>query len=115
MQAPAQDNLAASIQLVLSGHIHLFQAIDFGGGRPSQFVVGESGTLLSRDVTDPLVGVSIGGAPIADATVFAQFGFVTIESDGAGWTAIVREVSGAPMATCSIQVQSTSCVVAGVN
>ncbi len=54
---------------MLSAHIHLFEMLNFEGGRQTQFVIGISGTEFDPPVTDPLAGVEIGGATIAEAFV----------------------------------------------
>jgi hypothetical protein len=46
-------SLPASVQLVLAGHMHRFEAVSFETGRPPQLVIGNSGTQLNDN---PLAG-----------------------------------------------------------
>jgi len=86
LQAASGNILTGGINLVLSGHIHLFEMLTFEGGRQPQFVIGISGTELDPPLTDPLAGVEIGGATVAEGFVLNnQFGFVLMELEGDVW------------------------------
>jgi hypothetical protein len=41
-------DMPAGVRMIVSGHIHFFQAVDFGGVRPPQLVVGTGETISSR-------------------------------------------------------------------
>ncbi len=73
--------LPADIDVVLSGHIHLSQAIVFdeASGRPTQIIAGNSGTL--EDPGDPgaYTGEFLGNDAIDLGLVAVGFGWMTME------------------------------------
>jgi len=102
LQAASQNSLPDGVNLVLSGHIHLFEALSFAGPRPAQLVVGNSGTALDPDITTQLSGLQIAEETIRDAAVMDQFGYMTIDPADAGWSAMLRDINGNPLLSCSI-------------
>ncbi|MEW2285133.1 metallophosphoesterase [Streptomyces sp. NPDC047841] len=60
----ALHRLARNVRLVLSGHVHLYQMVDFGTVRPPQLTVGSSGGPLDNGPDDLLVlGQPVGTPP----------------------------------------------------
>jgi hypothetical protein len=109
LQAASSDRLGQAITLVLSGHLHLFEALSFGAGRPPQLIVGHGGTALDPAITVPLVGREIGGVKVAQGMALDRFGFATLEPSDHGWTATARDVDGRAMARCGITTAGMSC------
>jgi len=66
LQASTGNTLVEGINLVLTGHIHFFEILDFDGERPPQLIVGNSGTELDSPVTEPLDGMEIGGGMVRE-------------------------------------------------
>jgi hypothetical protein len=94
LQAALAGRAPAGVSLILSGHVHLFQALGFNGDLPPQFVVGNSGTQLNPPIATNLVGRSIGGAVVSSAVVQRSFGFATLEPGTGGWTLSLRDLQG---------------------
>ena len=110
LQAASGNVLSGGINLVLSAHIHLFEMLKFEGGRQSQFVIGISGTEFDPPVTDPLAGVEIGGATVAEAFVLNnQFGFALMELQGDVWQVSIRDVSVEELLACEIDGALATC------
>jgi predicted phosphodiesterase len=109
LQAAWSAAAPKSIDLVLSGHVHMFQAISFAGGRPAQLVAGMGGTLGDVPPTERLDGVVEAGTPIAKGVARAQLGFVTLERKGARWEAALRDPDGAVLVTCSLDGRTLAC------
>lgn len=113
LQAASDNDLPAGVELVLSGHIHLFQLLTFELPplplRPPQIVVGDSGTELDPAITTPLAGLTIAGATVKVGETRDQFGFVTLEPEGAGWRATLRDVSGRSLLKCAISDRTAQC------
>jgi hypothetical protein len=109
LQAASGNALPVGISLVLSGHIHLFEALSFVDRRPPQLVLGTAGSSLNRDLDADLVGWKIGGSPIAYARTARAFGVTTMERKDAGWTATLRDEDGKPLITCMIAGPDLSC------
>jgi hypothetical protein len=109
LQASTGDVLQPGINLVLSGHIHLFEMLNFVGDRSPQLLVGFSGTKLDQPVTVPLAGLEIAGATVNEGTTLDEFGFVTMEQFEDGWNVSIRNVDGEEVISCVIVDNSTEC------
>jgi len=110
LQVASGNILSEGINLVLSAHIHLFEMLNFEGGRQSQFVIGISGTEFDPPVTDPLAGVEIGGATVSEAFVLNnQFGFALMELKGDVWQVSIRDVSGEELLACEVDGALATC------
>lgn len=109
LQAAARQHWPASVALVLSGHVHLFELLDYGAARPPQLVAGTGGTLLDAAITGPLAGVAVDGLPIVAGHTEQRFGFVTLEAVGDTWELALRDVAGAPVYTCSVRGAAVAC------
>lgn len=110
LEAATDNSLAEGINLVLAGHIHFFEILDFVGSRPPQLVVGNSGTELDDTVTDPLAGMEIGGDTVREGISLSEFGFVLMEFKGDVWEMSVRDVSGEEILQCEIDGAMASCL-----
>jgi hypothetical protein len=109
LQEASDNRFPPGLELILSGHIHLFEMLSWDSGRPSQLVVGNSGTLLDPTITTPLTGLDVAGAPVAGGAVSAQFGFLTLEPDPDGWTARTRDPRGFLRLRCDIRGRRVAC------
>lgn len=105
------DVLPEAITVVLAGHIHAGEILDFvnGSGRAVQFVVGNSGTELDRDITASLTGMDLDDEELAFAETIERFGFLTLEPVDAGWVATERGVDGSAGISCLILGKSAAC------
>jgi hypothetical protein len=108
------DILPASIDAVLSGHVHLWEQISFPSRYPSQFITGFSGTV--EDVVplparlpngfSPAPGV----VPDAFASWVDGFGYMTLERRGPRkWRAIVWSVDGGMINRCTLYGRRSLC------
>lgn len=109
LQAASDNRLPADVQLVLSGHVHLWEALAFADGRPPQVVVGNAGTNLDPALTTALAGLDVGGTTVAAGNARHEWGFVTLERADAGWLATVRDVDGGSLLACSLAERRFTC------
>ena len=108
-EASAND-FPAGIRLFIGGHIHLFENLSFGRGRPPQLVVGNSGTELDPPITTSLPGLEMAGLEVTSGVNLAEFGFVTMQRQGRRrWTATLRDVEGEPILKCSLRAEGLNC------
>ncbi len=108
------DILPASIDAVLSGHVHLWEQISFPRRYPSQFITGFSGTVedvlplpthLPKDYS-PVPGT----IPDAFASWVDGFGYMTLKRRGARkWRATVWSVDGRTINRCTINGRTSLC------
>lgn len=98
------------VQLVVSGHIHEFESLDFGPGRPPQLVVGTGGDIAEKG-TSPRIDrrtIEIDGKS-ADFMQFARFGYLVLDRDGNGWKGGFHDVWDKVVATCRIAARHLTC------
>jgi hypothetical protein len=109
----------AGIDLLLSGHIHVWEQVNFSGRLPSQFIAGFSGT---QEDTVPLpeqvpadFKVDGDAKPDALSSWVNGFGFMTMERTGsADWKVEIHGVTGAVVNRCTISDRISKCDIAQV-
>ena len=104
------DNLPDNLNLVIVGHIHQFQSLNFAD-RPAQLIVGNSGTRLNKwhDSATPK-DLAINGQKVIAPLIYSQFGFMTLQIENEQWIGQVRDVDGKVMANCLQHEKQFICV-----
>ncbi len=101
------------INVILSGHVHLFELISLDHGRPVQVVAGDGGTLLSEKLQASANGTVIHGAQIASSVVSSksqsEFGFTVFTRSRKGWRLTLKDRFDHALATCSIRGTGARC------
>jgi Calcineurin-like phosphoesterase len=91
-----------NVELMLSGHIHTFESINYNGGVPPQIVAGNGGDRL--DITPQnLRGAQFLGhtsVTVADGLSVSGFGFLLMTKAADGWTIDLYDSAGARTRTC---------------
>lgn len=118
----------AQVKLLISGHDHQFQVVDFqGADYAPQLVVGNSGTLLDNndgaqpqafvpDTTGTNAGAAyalpgIEGTPTIAIQATAdrsEYGFTVLDATRAGYIANVHNLSSSKLARCALTLQPRS-------
>jgi hypothetical protein len=102
--------LPSGIQMIVSGHIHMFEALGFADGTPPQIVVGTGGTKLAKQPDDHPKEVN--GAKVASAFITKQFGYMLWERDEQDvtkWSGVLFDEGGAPIGKCGLQGRKLAC------
>jgi len=103
----------AGIELVLSGHIHLWEALSFEDGRTPQFVLGAGGTDLAHKLPKDkhLEGQKIGGTRIAAIASDDEFGYTLFQpsKQGRHWNATFYDTTGQPILGCKVEPTKATC------
>ena len=98
------------VQMVVSGHVHHFQAIDFGKTRPAQLVVGTGGDVGRKA---DLASVYTEGREIdgLDAGVFSfsRYGYYLMEKEGEDWLGAFHDAEDRVRARCRLHERSLQC------
>ena len=102
------------VEMLLSGHTHIWEQVSFSSDHPSQFISGISGTL---EDTEPLPdAVPAGVTPASGAMVetmsswVGQYGFMTMERTGVDrWQVQVMDQAGHVVRNCRTQGRKTDC------
>ena len=106
----AAGKVPSSLDLAVTGHIHLTEVLTFDG-HPSQIVLGGGGTKLSKDVkAKDVEGHEIGGWEVATAKIIDDFGYATVKKKGKNaWTMSVYGSDGSRQMKCSIDGALAEC------
>jgi predicted phosphodiesterase len=94
--------IAPAVELMLSGHIHTFEAINYAGNVPPQVVAGNGGDNLDITPTN-LRGTQFqghSGVTVADGLSVGGFGFLLMTRAEGGWTIDLYDFKGAKTRTC---------------
>jgi len=98
--ADAETQLSHTVNLVVSGHMHRFQVVDFGDGdHPQQFILGNGGVKLDALQPTQMTTLEIDGRK---ATVMGlrEHGYMRFVISGAGWNGTLLGVGGKTLAVC---------------
>ena len=109
-QDAARGRALGGVQMVVSGHVHHFQALDFGPKRPAQLVVGTGGDIgekadLPRVYTERRV---IDGLD-AGVFSFSRYGYYLMEKDGADWIGTFHDSDDHVRARCRLHERRLNC------
>jgi hypothetical protein len=99
------------IDLVLSGHIHLWESLSFADKRSPQFVLGNGSTELAKKITEDLEGQPIGGTTVAAAATEHRFGYTLFEPSKKGkhWNATFYDACGEAKLACEVEPSKVTC------
>jgi hypothetical protein len=103
--------VAAPVELMLSGHIHTFEAINYAGNVPPQIVAGNGGDNLDITPTN-LRGTQFqghSGVTVADGLSVGGFGFLLMTRAEGGWTIDLYDSKGTKTRTCRFESGRVDC------
>jgi hypothetical protein len=101
--------MPSGVRLAVAGHIHFFQAVDFGGLRPPQLVVGTGGDRLSILPPMSLVGADINGRKVVGSVTYSGFAYMVWDRAGNLWTGTLFDADGKPIDHCRLLDRSLTC------
>jgi hypothetical protein len=98
------------VGLVVSGHIHEFESLDFGPSRPPQLVVGTGGDVAEDGATPSFTRrtVDLDGLD-ARLLQFARFGYFLLDRTRTGWSGAFYDADDRLTATCKIADRQLAC------
>lgn len=107
--AASADGLPTGVELMLAGHIHAFEAINYATGSPPQLVVGNGGDRLDAAPAD-LAGITVGGLVVKDGLTLPGFGFVMMTREvGGGWKIAAYDAAGGLLRRCTFADRRIAC------
>jgi hypothetical protein len=94
--------MPGTVELMLSGHIHTFESINYTGGVPPQIVAGNGGDNLDITPTNLRGAQFLGhsGVTVADGLSVGGFGFLLMTRADKGWTIDLYDSAGTKTRTC---------------
>jgi len=96
-----------SIELMLSGHIHSFEALNYDKG-PPQIVAGNGGDKLDVVPAD-LSRANLSGRSVKDGLSLPGFGFLLMTRESNGWDIEIYRVDGARARQCRFVHRRIDC------
>ena len=111
LQVALGADMPASVKMYVAGHIHFFQAIEFGAARPPQLVVGTGGDNLEGMPKAAVVGADINGLKALAAVTYSGFAYMVWDRAGSNnvWNGTLFDVDGKPLNRCRLADRSLSC------
>jgi hypothetical protein len=117
---PLKPNMTPpNVKMLLSGHVHLWEALSFSTDHPAQFVAGFAGTEEEMVPVPPVLPADYEVAPGAKAQDYASwvvgFGFMTLYRNGPDkWDVEVHDVDGKVINLCKVTGSKSVCDVGRV-
>lgn len=108
LAAEDRSGIPANVSLLLAGHIHTFEAMDYANDSPPQIVAGEGGDLLDHAPAD-LSGRSVGGSTISSGLSLPGYGFLLFTREQEGWNIHVLTQDGVEEALCVLADRHLDC------
>lgn len=101
----------AGVDLVLNGHVHLFEALGFASAHPATFVLGNSGSAMEGhlDTAKALAAQPAPGAVVQTFATQPGFGFATLDLVGTDWQLTAWNVAGQALQHCQLVAAKLSC------
>jgi hypothetical protein len=91
------------IDLILSGHIHLFELVVLDHARPPQIVAGGGGTNLAAPITASLNGKPVLGSTVVESQSEDQFGYTVLAKRGDAWHLSLKNQLQDVVFSCSLE------------
>ncbi len=97
------------IDLLVSGHIHLFELLGFDHGLPPQLVAGDGGADLSDAIKEPLRGTRLENAKVLDGATARKYGYTMLNRFAGRWRLTLSDTEDRFLAACDIEHRAVSC------
>lgn len=101
--------MPAGVRMHVAGHVHFFQAVDFGGLRPPTLVVGTGGDALATMAPMSLIGANINGLRVVNSVTRLGFGYMIWERQSTQWNGTLYDVNGRALDRCTLVERSLNC------
>jgi hypothetical protein len=92
----------AGVELIVAGHIHLFEFLAFGAGHPAQLVAGTGGTNLIHEIKPRFAGETLFGAPVVSGGSRHEFGYTQLRRSGRDWRLNLLDLNGTKAFSCTL-------------
>ncbi|HEY2034614.1 MAG TPA: metallophosphoesterase [Rhizomicrobium sp.] len=101
--------LLATTSLMLSGHIHTFEALNYDDKQlPPQLIAGFGGDALDATPAD-LSGLNLSGTQVKDGLSLGGFGFLIMTRERGGWRIDVHKMDGIIERVCHFANRRLDC------
>jgi predicted phosphodiesterase len=90
------------IDLIVSGHTHLFELLSFDQGRPTQLVAGDGGTEMATALPEKIDGLKLRGATLLSVQNAHEFGYTALTRASDGWHLSLTSTTGKVLESASL-------------
>jgi len=97
------------IDIVLSGHTHLFEVLSYGSSRPLRVVAGDGGTNLANPVPSRVNGMDVHGVMVAESETRRAFGYTLFTKRGLSWEMRLTDSKERALVSCRIVWREAKC------
>ena len=110
LAAAARDTLPKQVELMISGHHHIFQVLNYAEDLPPQIITGHGGDYLNIGRSHNPAGWVINGVTVKSGLhEIGKFGFAMIEPQGNGFILTNYDVSGKALQRCGMKTRVLAC------
>ncbi len=110
LAAAAQDVIPANVDLILSGHHHLFQVLKYKADLPVQVVAGHGGDYLNQASPLDPAGWTFGQVVVESGiNMTGTFGFAILEKQDGGWQLVDYDEFGVALKWCKLKGRAATC------
>jgi hypothetical protein len=109
LQLALGSDMPAGVRMIVSGHVHSFQAVDFGGIRPPQLVVGTGGDTLNQMPPMSVAGTDINGGKVLNFATYSGFAYMVWDRLDNTWAGTLFDVDGKIIIHCRLADRSLNC------
>jgi predicted phosphodiesterase len=110
-QVASDNRKLAGTDMIVSGHVHLFTALDFDAARPVQLIAGNGGDNPDVAVAGPGIRREKIDAMPAEIYQIQRYGYLMMDRTKDGWIGTAFSVDDQIMGTCSFVGRHTSCLI----
>lgn len=111
IEALGAGGIPKPVELLLSGHIHAFEAMNYKDKAPPQIIIGGGGDKLDDTPKDLKGAIFQGssGVSVKDGLSIDGFGFLLLTKAAAGWDIQLYDQDGAPVRKCAFAGGRVDC------
>jgi hypothetical protein len=106
--ASLDEGMLSPVALMLSGHVHTFEAINYEGNRPPQLIAGNGGDNLDV-ASESLANTNLGTWHVKDGISLPGFGFLLLTQREKDWRVDAYSVDGTIARVCSFADGRVDC------
>jgi hypothetical protein len=97
------------IDLIVSGHIHLFELLSFDHNHPPQLIAGDAGTELAPAIPEAEDGARIFRGSVVNGRSEHKFGYTLLTKTNRGWNLTLESPGDEALLKCSIEGKRVMC------
>jgi hypothetical protein len=109
---PAAGQFPSEVELMLAGHIHTMQVINYPSRLPPQIIAGTGGDLLAEDFPSELPALKGPREPNGLGVAPGGFGFALLERGELGWRVGIYDQTGRERHSCVLHARRFACTPA---